>query len=196
MLPFKSRTENRRRITFYYLSSSEGPALRYFVQHKSKELKICINMSWDPLEWLIFRATVLHWKTQVNRGCQTKDHCSWLHHWTCQSNHRIPPPSITAGKHHSLAADLEMEISPWESPRAPSCSTPSSCSGSASFWRAMLCNIRVIWVEAQFGGMQLSAWCMFICNPSANFWSWNKAKCKKERKLLGFYPCCKVSMDH
>lgn len=39
MLPFNSCTENRRRITFYYFNSSEGPALRYFAQTEGQEAK-------------------------------------------------------------------------------------------------------------------------------------------------------------
>lgn len=98
MISFKSCAENKR-ITFYYFSCSKGHAVRYLYKHKGKKLKISINMSWDPLDWLFLQGTVVHWKAHHwklavrNQGCQTKAHCSWLHYWTCQSNHRIPTPS-------------------------------------------------------------------------------------------------------
>lgn len=183
--PLNTCIENRRRITFYYFSCCEWPTMRYLSKHKGKKLKICINVSWDPLEWLIFRGTVLQWKAHLwklvmsNQRCQTKGHCSRLHYWTCHSNHRIPTPSTNSRQ------------APLPGFRSGDGGLPLRVSQSSQ----LVYTILLLWkcfhlkdaaVQHQgrlrwrsLGGMQLSGWCMLICNPTANSWSWNKAKCRK-----------------
>lgn len=164
MLPFKSCTENRRRITFYYFSCNEGPAMRYLYKHKGKELKICISISWDPLEWFIFGGTVLCWKAHLwklamsNQGCQTIDNCSWLHCWIYQSNHRIPTPSTSSRQAPLSACRSGDGDVPWGVPQSSQLvhitlllwkcflledTTSGSFRVSFSWWNATFCMVCV-----------------------------------------------------
>lgn len=199
MLPFKSCTKNRRKITFYYFSFGEGPALRYLYKHKGKELNIYILRSFGMVNFSrncsTLKSPPLKIGNEVTKDVKQKTLAAGYTIEHARAITASPLPPLTAGKHHSLASDLE--IFPWEFHRAPSWSPSSSCSGSASFWRTMLHNPRVIWVVVQLvecsflHGVCLSVFPQLISEAETK----PNAK-KKKKKSLGFCPHCKVHMDH